>query len=136
MRRSLPTAWASDWPTKLFWQPLLPALSQPPLPCGGLGWADYGVGCDLAAASGGGWFPCLQCFPIPPVGVSMLSENEIAVSYLCGNGAVGIVSKDIAPAWCYPAAAGLAYGPGLAAEIGYGPAIAGRLFGGCGYSIY
>ncbi|XP_013175692.1 PREDICTED: chorion class B protein M3A5-like [Papilio xuthus] len=60
-----------------------------------------------------------------------------AVSYGCGNGAVGMVSEDIAaPAWGYPAAAGLGYGPGLAAGIGYGPAIAGRAFGGCGCGIY
>ncbi|CAK1602944.1 unnamed protein product [Parnassius mnemosyne] len=135
-------------------------------PCGGLGWAGYGAGCGLAAiptASGGG-FPVSSASPIPPVGVSVLSENEIAgilaaggelpflgtvglegvfptvgagaVSYGCGDGAVGIVSEDIAPAWGYPAAAGLAYGPGLAAGIGYGPAIAGRPFGGCGCGIY
>ncbi|CAG4957720.1 unnamed protein product [Parnassius apollo] len=139
--------------------------------CGGLGWAgygvgygaDYGAGCGIAAiptASGGG-FPVASASPIPPVGVSVLSENEIggiltavgelpflgtvglegvlptagagAVSYGCGNGAVGIVSEDIAAsAWGYPSAAGLAYGPGIAAGIGYGPSIVGRGFGGCG----
>ncbi|CAG4957775.1 unnamed protein product [Parnassius apollo] len=145
-------------------------------PCGGLGWASYGAGgygasgygagCGLAAiptASGGG-FPVASASPIPPVGVSVLSENEIggiltavgelpflgtvglegvlptagagAVSYGCGNGAVGIISEDItASGWSYPAATGLGYGPGLAAGFGYGPGIAGRAFGGCGCDV-
>ncbi|KPJ10917.1 Chorion class B protein Ld10 [Papilio machaon] len=108
---------------------------------------------------------CSKCFPHPTRRFAVLSENEIggilavggelpflgtvglegalptagagAVSYGCGNGAVGMVSEDIAaPAWGYPAAAGFGYGPGLAAGIGYGPAIAGRAIGGCGCGIY
>ncbi|CAK1578162.1 unnamed protein product [Parnassius mnemosyne] len=139
-------------------------------PWGGLGWSGLdwnGAGCGLAAiptASGGG-FPVASASPIPPVGVSVLSENEIAgilavggelpflgtvglegvlptagagvVSYGCGNGAVGIISEDIAsPAWGYPGAAGLGYGPGLANGFGYGPGLAGRTIGGCGCGIY
>ncbi|XP_014363872.2 chorion class B protein PC10 [Papilio machaon] len=138
-------------------------------PYGAASWAGYGAGCGCGLAavptSSGGGFPTSSASPIPPVGLSVLSENEIggilavggelpflgtvglegalptagagAVSYGCGNGAVGMVSEDIAaPAWGYPAAAGLGYGPGLAAGIGYGPAIAGRAFGGCGCGIY
>ncbi|CAG5009960.1 unnamed protein product [Parnassius apollo] len=136
-------------------------------PCGcqwgGLGLAGYGAGCGLAAvptASGGG-FPVASASPIPPVGVSVLSENEIggilsafgelpflgtvglegvlptagagAVSYSCGNGAVGIISEDISASTLgYPVNAGLGYGPGLANGFGYGPAFAGRAIGGCG----
>ncbi|XP_068622199.1 chorion class B protein PC10-like [Battus philenor] len=130
-------------------------------------WAGYGAGCGLAAVptSSGGGFAVSSASPIPPVGLSVLSENEIggilavggelpflgtvglegalptagagAVSYGCGDGAVGMISEDVAgSAWGYPAAAGLGYGPGLAAGIGYGPAIAGRAFGGCGCGIY
>ncbi|CAH2056299.1 unnamed protein product, partial [Iphiclides podalirius] len=150
-------------------------------PCGAAApWAGYGAaGCGYGLAaiptSSGGGFPVSSASPISPVGVSVLSENEIggilavggelpflgtvglegvlptagagAVSYGCGNGAVGMVSEDIAaPAWGYPAAAGLAYGPGLGAGLGYGaglatgfgygPAIAGRALGGCGCGIY
>lgn len=151
-------------------------------PCGAAApFAGYGAaaGCGYGLAaiptSSGGGFPVSSASPIPPVGVSVLSENEIggilavggelpflgtvglegalptagagAVSYGCGNGAVGMISEDIAaPAWGYPAAAGLgygpglgagwAYGPGLADGFGYGPAIAGRAFGGCGCGIY
>ncbi|CAK1578129.1 unnamed protein product [Parnassius mnemosyne] len=131
-------------------------------PWGGLGWSGYGAGCGptaIPAASGGG-FPVASASPIPPVGVSVLSENEIAgilavggelpflgtvglegvlptagagvVSYGCGNGAVGIISEDIAaPALGYPAAAGWGYGPGLATGFGYGPGL-----GGCGCGVY
>ncbi|CAG5010003.1 unnamed protein product [Parnassius apollo] len=140
-------------------------------PCGcqwgGLGLNGYGAGCGLAAiptASGGG-FPVASASPIPPVGVSVLSENEItgilsafgelpflgtvglegvlptagagAVSYGCGNGAVGIISEDISASTLgYPVNAGLGYGPGLATGFGYGPAFAGRAIGGCGCGIY
>ncbi|XP_068622221.1 chorion class B protein Ld10-like [Battus philenor] len=108
--------------------------------CGGLGaglayeaplmaaapWAGYGAGCGLAAVptSSGGGFAVSSASPIPPVGLSVLSENEIggilavggelpflgtvglegalptagagAVSYGCGDGAVGMISEDIA----------------------------------------
>ncbi|CAH2056291.1 unnamed protein product, partial [Iphiclides podalirius] len=140
--------------------------------CGAAGsWAGYGAGWGLGAVStsSGGGFPTSSASPIPPVGVSVLSENEIGgilavggelpflgtvglegvvptagagvVSYGCGNGAVGMVSEEIAgPTWGYPAAAGLAYGPGLASglALGYGPAIGGRAFGalgGCGCGV-
>ncbi|CAK1593172.1 unnamed protein product [Parnassius mnemosyne] len=136
-------------------------------PWGDLGWAGYGAGCGLAAipTTSGGGFPVASASPIPPVGVSVLSENEIAgilavggelpflgtvglegvfptagagvVSYGCGNGAVGIISEDIdASAWGYPVTAGLAYGPGIATGFGYGPGIAGRGIGGCGCGIF
>ncbi|KPJ10909.1 Chorion class B protein Ld34 [Papilio machaon] len=154
-----------------------PLMGAAPFGAGPLTGYGAGCGCGLAAVptSSGGGFPTSSASPIPPVGLSVLSENEIggilavggelpflgtvglegalptagagAVSYGCGNGAVGMVSEDIAaPAWGYPAtagfgygpglAAGIGYGPGLAAGIGYGPAIAGRAFGGCGCGIY
>ncbi|XP_045538584.1 chorion class B protein PC10-like [Papilio machaon] len=144
-----------------------PLMAAAPFGAGPLAGYGAGCGCGLAAVptSSGGGFPTSSASPIPPVGLSVLSENEIggilavggelpflgtvglegalptagagAVSYGCGNGAVGMVSEDIAaPAWGYPAAAGFGYGPGLAAGIGYGPAIAGRAFGGCGCGIY
>ncbi|XP_068622205.1 chorion class B protein PC10-like [Battus philenor] len=110
-------------------------------PFGAATWAGYGAGCGLTAVptSSGGGFTVSSASPIPPDGLSVLSENEIggilavggevpflgtvglegalptagagAVSYGCGDGAVGMISEDIpAVAWGYPVA-GLGYGP-------------------------
>ncbi|CAG4998283.1 unnamed protein product [Parnassius apollo] len=74
-------------------------LSEAPLaaatPCAATCYGCYGAGCGLAAiptASGGG-FSVSSFSPIPPVGVSVLSKNEIggilSISRLrqrcCGN---------------------------------------------------
>ncbi|XP_064075503.1 chorion class B protein PC10-like [Vanessa tameamea] len=130
--------------------------------CIGAGWgaAPYGLagplaggcGCGVAAipASSGGGLGVASASPIPPNGVSVLSENAIegalavagalpflgtvglegvlptagagAVNYGCGNGAVAIL-EEIAPA-------------GIAGPVGYGfGAIDGIGYGGIGYGI-
>ncbi|XP_050359107.1 chorion class B protein PC10-like isoform X2 [Nymphalis io] len=136
--------------------------------CIGAGWgaplaaAPYGLagplagncGCGIAApASSGGGLGVASASPIPPNGVSVLSENAIegalavtgalpflgtvalegalptagagAVNYGCGNGAVAIL-EELAPA-------------GIAGPLGYslGPygAIDGFGYGGLGYGI-
>ncbi|CAH2056306.1 unnamed protein product, partial [Iphiclides podalirius] len=129
----------------------------------GAGWATYGPG--AVAASNGGGFAVSSASPIAPVGVSVASDNAIegilgvggeipfigtvglesamptagagTVTYGCGNGAVGMVTEDIAPmAMGFPfAAPGLGYGPGWNGAYGWA-GTGSRPFGcGCGRTI-
>ncbi|XP_064075507.1 chorion class B protein PC10-like isoform X2 [Vanessa tameamea] len=144
--------------------------------CNGAGWgwgaplaaaAPYGIGAPLAGgcgcgvaaipASSGGGLGVSSASPIPPNGVSVLSENAIegalavagalpflgtvglegvlptagagAVNYGCGNGAVAIL-EEIAPAGI---AGPVGYGFGAIDGIGYGGiGLAGPYRAGCG----
>ncbi|XP_047541585.1 chorion class B protein PC10-like [Vanessa atalanta] len=121
-----------------------------------------GCGCGVAVpASSGGGLGVASASPIPPNGVSVLSENAIegplavagalpflgtvalegvlptagagVVNYGCGNGAVAIV-EELAPAGL---AGPLGYGLGPYGALdgfGYGiGGLAGPYRGGCGY---
>lgn len=118
----------------------------------------YGPGCGGVASSGGG-FPVTSVSPIAPTGLSIISENAIegslvvggslpflgtvalegvlptagagAVSYGCGNEAIGIVSEGpistgIVGPGNYAQAGPAAYAPGPVAygpgPVAYGPA--------------
>ncbi|KPI96488.1 Chorion class B protein Ld34 [Papilio xuthus] len=158
-----PAGWAGEG---LGWAG--PGLTEAPLmevaPCAagapfmGAGWAGYGpLG---AAASSGGGFPTSSASPIPPVGLSVASDNAIegilavggelpflgtvglegalptagagAVSYGCGSGAVGMVAEDVAFAGAGWPAAGLGYGPAWAGGLGWASRGAAPFGCGCG----
>ncbi|XP_046974698.1 uncharacterized protein LOC124540970 [Vanessa cardui] len=121
---------------------------------GGCGCGLGGLGIAAVPASSGGGLGVSSASPIPPSGVSVLSENAIegnlavagalpflgtvalegalptagagVVNYGCGNGAVGIVEE-------LSSAGSLGYGLGYGAidGIGYG----GLGYGGLGYGI-
>ncbi|CAK1593185.1 unnamed protein product [Parnassius mnemosyne] len=106
------------------------------------------LGPATVPSSNGGGFIVKSSSPIPPIGVSVVSDNEYtgplavngqlpflgtlglegaitssgsgAVSYGCGNGNVGIVSENI-----LPKAADIGYGNGLSPGFGLGPGFAG-----------
>ncbi|KPJ10913.1 Chorion class B protein Ld10 [Papilio machaon] len=67
-------------------------------PFGAASWAGYGAGCGCGLAavptSSGGGFPTSSASPIPPVGLSVLSENEIG-----GILAVGLERCQGTPGW-------------------------------------
>ncbi|KAJ0170249.1 hypothetical protein K1T71_014177 [Dendrolimus kikuchii] len=116
---------------------------------------------NLGASCGGG-LAVTSSSPISPTGLSVTSENAIegalavagnlpflgtvgveglyqtigagAVSYGCGNGAVGITSENVGPVAPAPLPQGIAPSPGVAPGLGYPPLnYMGR--GGCG-AIY
>lgn len=130
-----------------------------------------GPSCGCGLASTGGGFIVSSVSPIAPTGLTVLSENAIegplvvggnlpflgtvalegilptagtgAVSYGCGDGAIGIVSEGplatgiVGPGSYAPGLpAGSAYGPGLGAAGVYGPGLIGAPYGyggiGCG----
>ncbi|XP_046974921.1 chorion class B protein PC10-like [Vanessa cardui] len=126
---------------------------------GGCGCGLGGLGIAAVPASSGGGLGVASASPIPPSGVSVLSENAIegnlavagalpllgtvalegalptagagGVNYGCGNGAVGIVEE-------LSSAGSLGYGLGYGAldGIGYGGLGYGGLgYGGLGYGI-
>ncbi|KAG6444459.1 chorion class CB protein PC404 [Manduca sexta] len=128
----------------------------------GLGPLGIAPANGLAAGYGGG-LAVTSASPIAPTGLSVTSENAIegtlavvgqlpflgavatdgafptvgagAVSYGCGDGAIGIVAEaPIAPAVApAPMGPALGYGPGMA-PFGYGPAMASYRgpLGNCG----
>ncbi|XP_014363866.2 chorion class B protein PC10-like [Papilio machaon] len=142
------TAWPTGWAGEgLSWAG--PGLAEGPLieagPCAGsafgAGWAGYGP----AGAPRG--FAVSSASPIPPVGMSIASDNAIegilavggevpflgtvelegalptagagAVSFGCGNGAVGIVAEEIAPIATSLLGPGFGYGPNWAGGLGW-----------------
>ncbi|XP_041988711.1 chorion class B protein PC10-like isoform X2 [Aricia agestis] len=128
--------------------------------------AEWSVGYNPAAlaASHGPGLAVTSASPVPPTGVTTVSETALAgelavagqvpflssvglegvlptvgagaITYGCGNGAVGITNEEVAP--LAPAAYGYA-APGLeyaASPYAYGPIAAGPAYGyGAGYGV-
>ncbi|XP_068622189.1 chorion class B protein PC10-like [Battus philenor] len=102
-------------------------------------------------SSNGGGFIVSSSSPIPPMGVSVISDNEYTgplavggqlpflgtvemegalpttgsgvISYGCGNGNVGMISEDVLPT------AEMGYANGLPSGFGYGPGFFGPNYG-------